>query len=314
MKKQSSFNAILQNKYFAYMNRKIRNGILLGITAATLWGISGTLGQFLFQQRGINVEWLITVRLLISGVGLLILAKTTKNDIFSIWKNRKDAIELMLFSIIGMVGVQYTYFAAIKHSNAATATVLQFAGPIFIAIYLAIKYKRLPKKLELLAIILAVLGTFLLVTHGKVGTLSISGIALFFGIASAITLAIYTLQPKRLLAKYNSALVVGWGMFVGGIAFSFVKAPWQVEGSWDLSTYFCVAFIIVLGTLIAFYSYLNAVKIIGGQKTSLLASAEPLVAVILSVIWLKIPFTMVDWIGSLCIISTVFLLTKKESR
>ncbi|MVZ63248.1 EamA family transporter [Sphingobacterium humi] len=296
------------------MNRKIRNGILLGITAATLWGISGTLGQFLFQQRGINVEWLITVRLLISGVGLLILAKTTKNDIFSIWKNRKDAIELMLFSIIGMVGVQYTYFAAIKHSNAATATVLQFAGPIFIAIYLAIKYKRLPKKLELLAIILAVLGTFLLVTHGKVGTLSISGIALFFGIASAITLAIYTLQPKRLLAKYNSALVVGWGMFVGGIAFSFVKAPWQVEGSWDLSTYFCVAFIIVLGTLIAFYSYLNAVKIIGGQKTSLLASAEPLVAVILSVIWLKIPFTMVDWIGSLCIISTVFLLTKKESR
>lgn len=296
------------------MNREIRNGILLGITAATLWGISGTLGQFLFQQRGINVEWLITVRLLISGVCLLILAKTTKNDIFSIWKNRKDAIELMLFSIIGMVGVQYTYFAAIKHSNAATATVLQFAGPIFIAIYLAIKYKRLPKKLELLAIILAVLGTFLLVTHGKVGTLSISDIALFFGIASAITLAIYTLQPKRLLAKYNSALVVGWGMFVGGIAFSFVKAPWQVEGSWDLSTYFCVAFIIVLGTLIAFYSYLNAVKIIGGQKTSLLASAEPLVAVILSVIWLKIPFTMVDWIGSLCIISTVFLLTKKESR
>ncbi|HUN04623.1 MAG TPA: DMT family transporter, partial [Niabella sp.] len=103
------------------MDRKIRNGILLGITAATLWGISGTLGQFLFQQRGINVEWLITVRLLISGVGLLILAKTTKNDIFSIWKNRKDAIELMLFSVIGMVGVQYTYFAAIKHSNAATA-------------------------------------------------------------------------------------------------------------------------------------------------------------------------------------------------
>lgn len=296
------------------MDTKTKKGILLGIIAAAFWGISGTIGQFLFQQRGINVEWLITLRLLVSGIGLLILAKSTKNDILKIWNNRKDAIQLFIFSIIGMVGVQYTYFAAINHSNAATATVLQFAGPIFIAIYLALKYKKIPKKLELLAILLAVTGTFLLVTRGNFNTLSISGTALFFGIASAITLAIYTLQPKDLLAKYNSALVVGWGMLIGGIVFSFAKAPWQVEGDWDLKTFLGVAFIIIFGTLIAFYSYLNAVKIIGGQKTSLLASAEPLVAVILSVIWLNTPFSVIEWIGSLCIISTVFLLTKKETK
>jgi|SRR5690606_17393582 len=296
------------------MNTESKKGILLGIIAAALWGISGTLGQFLFQQRGINVEWLITLRLLLSGFGLLLLAKSMKNNIFTIWTNQKDAIQIVIFSIMGMIGVQYTYFAAIKHSNAATATVLQFAGPIFIAIYLALKYRRLPKKLELLAILLAVTGTFLLVTRGNFNSLSISGTALFFGIASAITLAIYTLQPKTLLSKYNSALVVGWGMLIGGIIFSFVKAPWQVEGDWDIKTVLSAAFIIIFGTLIAFYAYLNAVKIIGGQKTSLLASAEPLVAVILSVIWLKTPFSIIEGIGSLCIISTVFLLTKKETK
>jgi len=296
------------------MDTKIRKGILLAIIAASLWGISGTLGQFLFQQRGINVEWLITMRMLVSGIGLLVLAKSTKNDIFEIWDNKKDAIQLIIFSIIGMAGVQYTYFAAIKHSNAATATVLQFAGPIFIAVYLALKYKKLPKRRELSAIFLAVAGTFLLVTRGSFDSLSISGTALFFGIASALALAIYTLQPKNLLSKYNSALVVGWGMFAGGIAFSFVKVPWQVEGEWDLKTFLCIIFIVVFGTLVAFYSYLNAVKIIGGQKTSLLASAEPLVAVILSVIWLKTPFSFIEWIGSLCIISTVFLLARKETE
>ncbi len=294
------------------MDTKAKKGIVLGIVAAAFWGMSGTLGQFLFQERGINVEWLITLRLLISGMGLLILAKCTKNDILEIWNHKKDAIQLSIFSIVGMVGVQYTYFAAIKHSNAATATVLQFAGPIFIAIYLALKYKKMPKKIELLALLLAVTGTYLLVTHGNFHTLSISGIALFFGIGSAITLAIYTLQPKALLAKYNSALVVGWGMLLGGIVFSFVKAPWQVAGDWDLKTFLSVAFILIFGTLIAFYAYLNAVKMIGGQKTSLLASAEPLVAVILAVIWLKTPFSFIEWMGSLCIISTVFLLTKKS--
>lgn len=294
------------------MQVKVKIGILLGIIAASLWGIGGTLGQFLFENRNINVEWLITLRLLISGIGLLIIAVGNGNDIFSIWKNKHDAIQLLIFSVIGMLGVQYTYFAAIKHSNAATATVLQFAGPILIAVYLAIKNKKLPNKSEAIAILLAVTGTFLLVTHASLEKLSISGIALFFGIASAVTLAFYTLQPKNLLEKYKSAAVVGWGMLVGGLVFSFVKPPWQVEGIWDIYTWSIVAFIIIFGTLIAFYSYLSAVKIIGGQKTSLLASSEPLVAVILSVLWLNTPFALVDWIGTLCIISTVFLMTRKN--
>lgn len=293
------------------MDINTRRGIILGILAAILWGISGTLGQFLLQHRRINVEWLITTRMLVSGIGLLILAKGTRNDIFTIWRNRKDAIQLMIFSVVGMVGVQYTYFAAIKYSNAATATVLQFSGPIFIAVYLAIVYKRLPKRTELLAIFLAVVGVFLLVTHGRFGTLSISGVALFFGLASAVTLAIYTLQPKRLLAKYNSASVIGWAMLNGGLLFSLVKSPLQAEGHWDIFALVSMVFIVIFGTLIAFYAYLNSVKIIGGQKASLLASAEPLSAVVLSVIWLKTPFLIIDWVGSVCIISTVFLLAKK---
>lgn len=294
------------------MDSKVRNGVFLSITAAALWGAGGTIGQFLFQNKNLNLEWLITVRLLVSGIGLLLFAWITKNRLFEIWKNRNDAIQLLIFGIVGMLGVQYTYFAAIKFSNAATATVLQFCGPILIAVYLAFKNRKLPKAVELLAIGLAVLGTYLLVTHGKFDTVTISIKAFLFGIASAITLAIYTLQPKNILSKYNSAVVVGWGMLIGGIFFSFVKQPWDVDGIWDIYTYSSIGFIIIFGTLIAFYSYLIAVKLIGGQKTSLLASAEPLVAVILSVVWLNATFLVVDWVGTLGIISTVFLLIRKS--
>ncbi|WP_312923199.1 DMT family transporter [Empedobacter brevis] len=290
----------------------MKKGIILGILAATLWGISGTFGHFLFQQKAINVEWLITIRLLISGICLLLFANFNNENLFAIWKNKKDSIQLIIFSIIGMLGVQYTYFAAIKHSNAATATVLQFIGPILIAVYLAIKYKKLPKPIEIIAIILAVAGTFLLVTHEKLNSLSISPLALFLGLASAVTLAIYSLQPKQLLTKYNAAVVIGWAMLIGGIVFSFVKFPWEIEGIWDWETALSVGFVVFLGTLVAFYSYLTATKIIGAQKTSLLSSAEPLVAVLLSVTWLKIPFETIDWIGSLCIISTIFLLSRRK--
>jgi len=64
----------------------IYKGFSLAITAAILWGVSGTLGQFLFQKRDINVEWLITIRLLISGICLLLFAKVKeKTALFKIW-------------------------------------------------------------------------------------------------------------------------------------------------------------------------------------------------------------------------------------
>ncbi len=295
------------------MKNATLKGFLFAIIAASLWGISGTFGQFLFQQRNINVEWLITVRMLVSGFLLLMYAASQKqNNIFKIWYNKKDTAQLVLFSITGMLMVQYTYFAAIKHSNAATATVLQYAGPVLIAVYLAFKNKKIPRIIDFIAISFAVLGTFLLVTHGKVDSLNISTMALFLGLASAVALAIYTLQPIPLLQKYNSATVIGWGMLIGGLAFSFVKAPWTIEGIWDDKTYMYTAFIVVFGTLIPFYLYLTAVQIIGGQKSSLLASAEPLSATIIAILWLKVPFTPIDWLGSVLIISTIFLLSYEK--
>ena len=124
------------------MSKAMIRGFIFAITAAILWGFSGTFGQFLFQERGINVEWLITMRMLVSGLLLLLFAKSWERaKVFLIWKNRKDAIQLLIFSITGMLAVQYTYFAAIQHSNAATATVLQYVGPILIAVFLAMKYR-----------------------------------------------------------------------------------------------------------------------------------------------------------------------------
>lgn len=285
-------------------------GILYAVMAATLWGVSGTFGQYIFQEKQLNVEWMITVRMLFSGIVLLALGlRKNKQEVLSVWKDKKDARQLFVFSITGMLAVQYTYFAAIKHSNAATATILQYAGPVLIAIYLALKQKRVPRFLEIFAILLAVAGTLLLVTHADFSQLNITPTALLFGIASAVALAIYTLQPVSLLNKYNSTVVIGWGMLIGGIAFSFIKAPWDIEGIWDMSTLISVLFIILFGTLTAFYAYLTAVKMIGGQKTSLLASAEPLSATIIAVLWLQTPFNWIDYLGSFCIISTIFLLS-----
>jgi drug/metabolite transporter (DMT)-like permease len=290
----------------------VNPGILLAITAAILWGISGVCAQFVFQARQIDMEWMVTVRLLVAGASLLLYsASRPKTKVWHIWRSWRSASDLLLFAIFGMLAVQYTYFAAIKHSNAATGTVLQYLGPVFIALYFSIIRKRLPSRLENVAIFFACLGTLLLVTHGDLSSMKISGAALFWGVSSAVALAFYTIQPVRLLKENDAASVVGWSMVIGGLGLSLFSKPWNIPGIWDRQTISAASFIIVFGTLLSFYAYLAAVKRIGPQRTSLLACAEPLAATLVGVLWLNIPFALMDWIGSLCILGTLFILSRK---
>nr|WP_053368755.1 EamA family transporter [Bacillus sp. FJAT-27245] len=289
-------------------------GIALVLIGATLWGISGTVAQYLFQRQGFSPAWLVDIRLLLAGSILLAIGGVKDPaGIMGIWKNRRDAGALLLFSILGMLAVQYTYFAAIDHSNAAAATVLQYLAPTMIAGYLAIKGKKLPNKWEISAIILALAGTLLLVTKGNIGTLSISGLAVFWGIASAVALAFYTLQPRNLLAKWGSVNVTGWGMVTGGLCFSFINPPWMFKGSVSPESLLAVVFVVIFGTLIAFYCYLESLKYISASETSLLASVEPLSAAFVSVLWLSVPFGVEEWLGTFCIISTIVILAKKRA-
>lgn len=289
-------------------------GFLIAVIAASLFGIGGTFGQFLFTQRGVNLEWLVTMRLLVAGVILLGITLARKGGgAFAVWRDPKDAAQILLFGIFGMLSVQYTYFAAIHFSNTATATVLQFTAPVMIAVWLAGRGRRLPSAREGAAIVLALAGTFFLVTHGDFGALSISPLALFWGLASAVAAAFNSLQPVGLLKRYPASEVTGWGMIIGGIALSCLHPPWRVEGTWDGYAIAALAFIVTAGTLVAFYLYLKAVRLIGAQKTSLLSSAEPLTAAVLAVWWLGVAFGVMDWLGSALIVATIFLLAKEDA-
>ena len=285
-------------------------GIMLVITAAMLWGVSGTVAHYLFQKKEFTPEWLVVIRLLVSGIALLIYSYIKgKQNIFEIWKSKNDRLKLLLFSIIGMLGVQYTYFAAIKYGNSATATILQYLSPVIITCYLAIRTKKNPNLKETIAIVLAVTGTFLIITKGNIYSISISKLSLFWGISSAFAAAFYTLQPRSLLTKWGSVLIVGWGMLIGGIAFSFIHQPWDCTGQWSVTSILAIIFVILFGTLIAFTCFLESLKYIKPTESSILSAAEPLSAALLSVVWLHEQLGIAQWFGTVLIIITIIILS-----
>lgn len=285
-------------------------GAILTLIAASLWGVSGTSAQFLFEARGLDPEWLVTARLLSAGVLLTLLAAhRSPRDLRNLFRDSRDFTRLLFFAMFGMLAVQYTYFAAIHHSNAATATILQYLGPLFIAIYYSGIERRLPSSFEAVAIALALIGTFILVTHGDPTQLQLSELGLFYGLASAVALASYSIQPLPLLRRYPASVIIGPAMLIGGALCAPFTLWREIPGTWDVGTASAFVFIVIFGTLIAFYAYLSAVTMIGATKASVLACAEPLSAVITGVWWLGTPFTLTDWLGTAFILGTIAVLT-----
>ena len=98
---------------------------------------------------------------------------------------------------------------------------------------MSFKSRRLPEGREFLGIIFALVGVFLISTHGDINNVVLSPEALVIGLISAVSLAFYTVQPMRLLQKFSTTLVVGWGQLLSGTLLCFFVNPFEPAGSWD---------------------------------------------------------------------------------
>src|SRR5699024_9006347 len=212
-------------------NPRPMQGFLLVTTAALLWGWSGTVAQKLFQQYGIDVNWLVTTRLLIAGFLLLLVQFTLKDrtQLFKVWKYKTSAVQLIIFSLFGTLAVQYSYLAAIEQGNAAVATLLQYLAPVIIILYLLLRKQTVLTGRDTITVMLALIGCFFLLTNGSLSELSVPIKAVVWGLLSAISLAFYTLYPVTLLQKFDSMVIVGWAMLIGGIVLNLIHPFWEVD-------------------------------------------------------------------------------------
>ena len=295
---------------------------LRGVACAALggvcWGFSGTCGQYLFSRFEVSSLWLTCVRLLAGGILLTVPAVLRHRDsVLGILRNPKDLLRLICYGIFGLLLCQYAYMTAISWSNAATTTVLQNLNLVFILIITCIQLRKAPNLREWTALFFAIAGTWLLATGGDFHHLVLSPQGLFWGIATAITVTLYTIIPKPLLARWSNVLVSGYGMLLGGLTTNLAVRSWTLDfASVSREGWLAMCGVVVTGSLMATTLYLRGVADIGPVKASLLAITEPVVAAILGMLWLGTRFTRTDLLGFAFIFVTIWLLSvpAKEHR
>ncbi|ASM37841.1 MAG: DMT family transporter [Campylobacter sputorum] len=288
------------------------SGIFYAFFGGIFWGFSGACGQYLFMYKNVDPVWLTGVRLLGAGICLFVLMIIKqKRDIFKIFTNKSSLFQLMIYSFFGLMLCQYTYYETIKHSNVAIATILQYTAPAMIMILACLWYKKLPSIKEFFALICASIGLFLIATHGNLDKLIIDIYPFTIGMISALCVVIYSISPININKKYGTLITLSWGLLISGIIFFVASNSYKVLQITDIYSFLGVCGVIFFGTILAFSFYMRGVDIIGPTKASMIASIEPISAMIFSYFWFGVKFVLLDYIGVFLILLCTILVSKK---
>ena len=295
------------------METKLKlHGMLLASLASSLWAISGISGEILFKQFNFSSDWLVSTRTLVSGILLFIIVVfIEKKSILRPLKNKWDSMGIILFGVAGMYLVQYTYFKTIELSNVSFATILQFTAPFFIFIYESIKNRKLPSILTVTLLFMTILGVVFIATKGNFSNLSVSLEALLFGLVSAVMIAFYSTYPKKLLKKYGSITIVGWGMIIGSVISNIIHPIWEIQGDINTKSIIQVITVVILGTSIAYLIYIASLNYISSSLAGILTAFEPVLAAVLSVVIFGLKFSIIELIGFVLVFVSIFILEKR---
>lgn len=282
---------------------------MLTTLGAACWGLSGSMGQYLFTIQNMDSKWLVPIRLGLAGIILFFYSLIKmKKELFVPWKTPRSALTMLIYGLAGVSCCQFFYFLTIELSSAAVGTILQDLAPVFILVVTCIVARRKPRILEIVAIVLALTGVFFLTTHGKLHSMSISKEALMAGIISAICVAIYNLLAPR-LREVPVIVIQTWSFLLGGCFGVFAFRIWNYHYVPNLQGILGIAFVVVIGNIMAFTLYIKGVQIIGPSKASLYSFAEPITAAVISATVLKTAFTLYDAIGFVLIFAMLWLIT-----
>lgn len=187
--------------------------------------------------------------------------------------------------------------------------IIVFFYPSLIVVYHLVRRQPVPR-LWWLGLPLTLVGLVLTVSHfGQPVTLDAIGILLT--ILNGLAMAIYMLWSEKVFSgvsdrQLGSTWVMTGAMAVGLLLiflFGF-KTPDTVKGWAMLFT------LGIVGTLIPIFAMNVGIQMLGSARSSMISTLQPVVTVLISMIFLQEVLSTTQWIGGIMVIFAILLLQR----
>jgi len=250
-------------------------------------------------------------------LGLLLIVAVARPAALILRRNELPLV--VALGVVGLALVQWSYFYAIHRVAIGIALVVQFVGPILVALWARFVYGEDVRARIWFALALAVAGLLLVVEIWKADrpdTLGLAAAAL-----AAVTYAAYILLAERGVRRRDPISLSAWG-FLFATLFWSVLAPWwrfpagRVDdrvpllgnlAARHLPVWSMIVWMIVLGTIVPFALVVAALQRISATRAGITAMLEPVLAIAIAWAWLGESLDVVQVSGAAVTLAGVSL-------
>ncbi|MHB1318018.1 MAG: DMT family transporter [Anaerolineae bacterium] len=282
-------------------------GYGLVATGAVLWGCLGLFYQVVIGQYGLTSLEAVFWRALIAT--LILSGWLAWRDPQSLRVKRRD---LGLMFVLGAIGVSATFWIyayAIRAVGMGVAAVLQYVAPAWVALFSVLFWGEQVRAPRVVALCLALTGVALVGRMYDLSGTQLSLLGVLAALATSLTYAAYILLIKTASRRgYGPRTILVYSLAIG----TACLAPLQSGRSLAIiaGSPAIIPWLIALGlvTLAAGATFNAGLKEVAASNASIVATVEPLTAMLLG--WLVLGESMdaPQVLGALCILASVSVL------
>ena len=276
------------------------------LSAGTLWGVMGIFVRH-FNAFGLGSMEIGTLRaltgVLITGAYLLL----RQRDLLKI--RLRDLWCFLGTGICSLFLMNLTYFTAMQHTSLAVAGVLLYTAPIFVMLLSALLFREKITVKKILALVLAFCGCALVSGLGTDSRISTAG--LLWGLGAGISYALYSIFGRYAIQRGYGSWTMTFYSFLFCSALSIFLCDWQAVAP-VVGQPIQLIWILGLGFITAFAPYVLyslGLQSVENSRASILASIEPVVAAIVSVVVFAEPMSLTAACGIALVLAAIILLS-----
>jgi DME family drug/metabolite transporter len=291
-------------------------GVVLALSAAVLWGTTGTAQHF--APPHVSPYWIGALRLAIATVCFALLVTATERGraapppVPGLWRRQ-------LLAGACIASYNLAFFAGVRLAGVAVGTTIAIgSGPLFAGAAQALITRRPPVALWWLGTALAIAGGAA-IALGNGGAVAADTTGIGLCLAAGLSYAIYTLTAKSLSTHASPARASLW--VFGTAAVIALPAAWLIvpSGGADLVAagsrgWLVVAWLGVVATGVSYLLFSSALRFISAATGVALAMGEPLTAFTLAVLVLGEPLRASGLAGIVLILAGLALVVTGERR
>ena len=270
------------------------SGYLYVLAAAALWGLIGPLSKLSFAAGMDTVEvafWRTTMAWFFFAAQAIRARETRIAP--------RDLPAVAGFGVAGIAGLFGAYVVAVEAGGAALASVLLYTAPAWVAVMSWLFLKEPMGGYKIAAVAATIVGVAG-VSCGD-GAAAVNGRALFFGLLSGVTYALYYIFGKYYLGRYKTPTLFLYALPVGSLTllpFVHFTRP-TLAGAVP-----CIV-LALCSTYGAYSLYYAGLKRLEATRAAVVATLEPVMAAILAYALFGERFGVVGYLGSALIIASV---------